>query len=329
MTEELSLEQAAERLKERDHILILCHKNPDGDTIGTGAALCKALLALEKEAAVFCSDPIPSMYGYMQIPLYTGQWTPEYIVAVDVAGIQLFGDAAQQYQDRVDLCIDHHATNSGYADATYLDAQAAAASEIMVRLVDLLGVELTPQMADCLYTGIATATGCFRFSNTGAETHRTAARLMEAGARASELNTLLFENRSRERIVAEKIALQNLEYHFEGRCALTFLTREEITLSQVAPEELEDLTSLPRTIEGVDVGITLRQQPGGSYKVSIRTTNAADARVIAQHLGGGGHARAAGCELMGNLDNTKAAVLAEVEREFRRQAQQQQEEEQE
>ena len=113
MTEALSLEQAAQRLKEQDRILILCHKNPDGDTIGTGAALCKALLALEKEAAVFCSDPIPAMYEYMQIQRYTGQWTPEYIVAVDVAGIQLFGDAAQQYQDRVDLCIDHHATNSG------------------------------------------------------------------------------------------------------------------------------------------------------------------------------------------------------------------------
>ncbi|MBQ5754654.1 MAG: bifunctional oligoribonuclease/PAP phosphatase NrnA [Oscillospiraceae bacterium] len=320
MTEHLTLEQTAQRLKEHDFILVLCHKNPDGDTVGCGAALCKMLRMLGKEAAVFCSDPLPTMYSYMNIPMYEEQWKPEYIVAVDVAGIQLFGDAAQQYVDRVDLCIDHHATNSGYADATYVDGDSAAAAEIMVELVEPLGLELTPELADCLYTGIVTDTGCFRFSSTTARTHRMTARLMEAGARAAELNALLFENRSKGRMVAEKIALQNMEYHFDDRCALTYLTREEIRDSGVAPAELEDLTSLPRTIEGVDVGVTLRQQPGGSYKISVRTTSAADARAIAMRLGGGGHVKAAGCELMGNLDNTKAAILAEVERELQRQA---------
>ena len=207
---------------------------------------------------------------------------------------------------------------TNFSDATLLDADAAAASEIMYDLLGQMGVEITAQIADCLYTGIATDTGCFRFANTTARSHITAAWLMEAGARASELNARLFESKKPQRVEAERLALNNLEYYFDGRCALIYLTREDILSSGVAPSDLEDLTSLPRAIEGVEVGLTLRQQPGGSYKISVRTTDEVDACAIAKRLGGGGHVRAAGCELMGNLDNAKAAVLAEVKKELAR-----------
>ena len=188
----------------------------------------------------------------------------------------------------------------------------------VIDLLGQMGVEITAQIADCLYTGIATDTGCFRFANTTARSHITAAWLMEAGARASELNARLFESKKPQRVEAERLALNNLEYYFDGRCALIYLTREDILSSGVAPSDLEDLTSLPRAIEGVEVGLTLRQQPGGSYKISVRTTDEVDACAIAKRLGGGGHVRAAGCELMGNLDNAKAAVLAEVKKELAR-----------
>ena len=145
-----------------------------------------------------------------------------------------------------------------------------------------------------------------------------AAKLMEAGAQVEDLNMILFESKSKGRMAIELTALQNLEYHFEDRCALMYMTREQIAESGVGPNELEDITSLPRKIEGVQVGITLRQLPGASYKISIRTTDGVDACAIAKRLGGGGHARAAGCELEGNLENAKAAILAEVERELKR-----------
>ena len=130
------------------------------------------------------------------------------------------------------------------------------------------------------------------------------------------LNKLLFETKSPQRMAAERMALNNLEYHFDGRCALIYLTRDEIAESGVEPADLEDLTSLPLTIAGVKVGLTLRQQPGGSVRISVRTVKGMDACAIAKRLGGGGHVRAAGCELMGNLDNAKAAILAEVEKEL-------------
>ncbi len=318
MTESVDRQTAVLRLRGAEDVLILCHKNPDGDTIGCAGALCLALKALGKNAAVLCSDPIPSLYDFMGLELFDSSFTPGFVVAVDVASIQLFGDRnnVQKYAEHVDLCIDHHASNSGYAYETLLDPGAAAACELMIDVIEEMGVPLTPAIADCLYTGISTDTGCFRFSSTTARTHKAAARVMEAGANIEMLNARLFESRSRGRIEIEKMALESLEYFFDGRCAMICLTWDQIVTSGVAGAELEDLTSLPRSIEGVEVGLTLRQQKDGSYRISIRTAGAVDACAIARHLGGGGHARAAGCEISGNLDNARYAVLEEVRKEL-------------
>lgn len=240
------------------------------------------------------------------------------MVAVDVASVQLFGEKRDmpRYSRHVNLCIDHHAGNGGYADFTLLDPHAAATAELLYQVLQEMGVTITPQIADCLYTGIATDTGCFQFASTTARTHQVAAELIEAGAQVEELNTRLFASNARERMAAERIARDHLEYHLDGRCALIYLTRDEIQASGVDPADLEDLTSLPISIEGVQVGVTLRQQPSGSYRISVRTAKGVDACAIARRLGGGGHTRAAGCELLGTLENTKRAILAEVETEL-------------
>ena len=314
MTEQLNVQPMAARLRAADNILILCHKNPDGDTIGCGSALYYALKALDKNAAVLCSDPVPARYAFTNARMFGGEFEPKLVVAVDVAGLQLFGEnnRVPQYSRHVDLCIDHHALNGGYAAFTLLDSRAAATAELLYEVIEAMGVPITAHIADCLYTGLSTDTGCFRFSSTTARTHLVAAKLMEAGAHVEELNTLLFDTKPPERIEAERIARNHLEYHLDGRCALIYLTRDEIESSGVDPADLEELTSLPISIQGVRVGLTLRQQPGGSYRISVRTARGVDACAIARRLGGGGHNRAAGCELLGNLENTKSAILAEV-----------------
>ena len=318
MTEPLNVQQMAQRLMAADNILILCHKNPDGDTIGSGSALYFALKALDKNAALLCADAVPARYAFTNAHQFKGEFEPRTVVAVDVASLQLFGErnGVPQYTRHVDLCIDHHAGNTGYADFTLLDSSAAAAAELLYRVIVEMGVDITSHIADCLYTGLSTDTGCFRFSSTTADTHRVAAKLIEAGCHLEELNTLLFDTKPRQRMEAERIARNHLEYYLDGRCALIYLTRDEIEHSGVDPADLEDLTSLPISIEGVKVGLTLRQQPGGSYRISVRTAKGVDACAIASRLGGGGHSRAAGCELLGNLDNAKNAILAEVEAEM-------------
>ena len=225
------------------------------------------------------------------------------VIALDPRAGKSYGeDIAGLFSDVADISV-----------FSMLDGSAAAAAELLYEVICAMRVEITPHIADCLYTGLSTDTGCFKFSSTKASTHITAAKLMEAGAHVEELNTLLFDTKSRERMEAERIARNHLEYHLDGRCALIYLTRDEIEQSRVDPADLEELTSLPISIEGVKVGLTLRQQPGGSYRISVRTAKGVDACAIARRLGGGGHTRAAGCELLGNLDNAKSAILSEVE----------------
>ena len=218
MTEQLDVQQMAQRLLAADNILILCHKNPDGDTIGCGSALYYALKALEKTTAVLCSDAIPSRYAFTNPRLFKGEFEPRTVIAVDVAGLQLFGEnnGVPQFARHVDLCIDHHAGNNGYADFTLLDAGAAAAAELLYQVIVEMGVTITPHIADCLYTGIATDTGCFKFSSTTANTHTVAAKLIEAGCHVEELNTLLFDTKPRARMEAERIARNHLEYYLDG-----------------------------------------------------------------------------------------------------------------
>ena len=314
MTQSMHVEQAAARLLEAGQVLILCHKNPDGDTIGCGAALCHVLNGMGRQAAVLCADPVPPRLSFTRPRLFRGEFVPDLVVAVDVAGVALLGDAGLMpaYSRHVDLCIDHHAGNGGYADCTLLDASAAAAAELLWEVLQAMGAEITPLVADCLYTGLATDTGCFRFANTTARTHRVAAGLIEAGARVEELNTILFATRSRGQMEAERIARSHLTYELEGRCAVIWLDRDETAASGADPADLDELTALPIGIEGVQVGLTFRQLPGGSWRVSIRTAKGVDACAIARRLGGGGHLRAAGCELLGTLDNARQAVLAEA-----------------
>lgn len=313
-TEMLNLTQAMQRLQQADRILLLCHKNPDGDTIGSAAALYHALRAQGKTAAIACSDPIPDRYDYMQVSAFDGAFEPAYIVAVDVAGLQLFGPGTIEWAEKCDLCIDHHVSHSGYADGLVLDGQAAACAEIIYQLLQEMDAEITPLIADCLYTGVATDTGCFKFANVTPRTHRVAAELMERGARYVRLNELLFESKSRRQLAVEAIILKNIEFYFDGRCAITYLTLDEIAASGALPVDLESVTGIARAIEGVQVGVTMRQQPSGSYKISIRAAEGVDASAVATAFGGGGHRGAAGCEVFGGLENAKQALLDEVQR---------------
>ena len=180
----IDIARAAELLRENDDILVLCHAHPDGDTLGCGYALMHMLQSLGKRCRLECADEIAPKYSFMAKGLEIfGDFEPKFITAVDVADIKLLSDeSAEKYSGRVDLCIDHHGSNTEYAKEFCVDSTAAACAEILCPLADELGVGITPAIANCLYTGISTDTGCFKFSNTTARTHILAARLMECGA---------------------------------------------------------------------------------------------------------------------------------------------------
>lgn len=314
MTRLITEQQAADQLLAADNILLLAHYYPDGDTIGSNYALCLALRALGKQVRVLCGDPIPERFDYITEGVEMPDFEPQFICAVDVADPTLLGEAVHTaYGERVDLCIDHHSTNVGYAAATCVDDTCAAAAMVVLRIIRLLGVAMTPAIASCIYTGIATDSGCFKYANINATAHRMAADCIEAGAPTEMINRVNFDVKSRARIELERLALKGMVFHHRGRVAVMPITNEMITLSGATENDLEGMTPIPRQIEGVWVGVTLRQKADGNYKISVRTGHHADATEICALLGGGGHIHAAGCTVEGTLEEATAAILAAIE----------------
>lgn len=296
-TKLLTYKQAADALLQADDVLLLCHQYPDGDTIGSAAGLCLALQRLGKRVRMACNDPFPPKYDYMTAPIAVQDFEPQFICAVDVADNKLLGSKMQHYADKVDLCIDHHGTNTGYAKQVLLNADDAATAMLIFRLLEHLKVTLDAEIAACLYTGIVTDTGCFKYGNTTALTHHMAADCMETGIPYAMINRVMFDTKSRARIELERRALDGISYHFGGRCAVMAITNDIIAKSGATEDDLEGLPPLPRQIEGVWVGVTLRERADGGFKVSMRTGEHADASVLCGILGGGGHAAAAGCRI--------------------------------
>ncbi len=306
---ELSVAETAARLRAAEDILLLCHKNPDGDTLGSAFGLCYALQAVGKRVQVKCSDPVPKMYSYMTDAYFAAEkeFAPRFVAALDAADDGRLGTFSGT---PVDVCIDHHGTNSGYAAATLLRADYASTAEIVSEVIAALGVDVSPLIADCLYTGLSTDTGCFRFQNTTPNTLRLAATLAERGADMHVLNVLLFDTKSRARIALEQLAMAGLEYYCDGQVAIMTLTLDMFAKSGATVDDTEGLTALPRAIEGVEAGATIRECEG-FYKVSLRTKKTDSARICAA-FGGGGHPRAAGFEWQGKLSELKKALLEKI-----------------
>ena len=288
----INVKQCADILKEKDNILILTHANPDGDTLGCGFALCRALMKIGKICAVINADPIPKKYNYLFDDIVEIKFKPDYVVAVDVATINLLGGLEEQY--KIDMCIDHHSTNTEYADYLLLE-DVPAACQIMYEVVLALGVEVDKKIADCLYTGLTTDTGCFRYDSTTAQTYRVAANLIEAGADNGRINRVMFETKTKTYARLERLAIESMRFYEHEKVAVITVTQEMFQLTGSNMQETEGLAPLTRQIEGVEIGITITEKPDGTCKASIRTYESVNAAELAKCFGGGGHAQAAGC----------------------------------
>ena len=299
---------AAEMLQSADDILILTHQSPDGDTLGSGFAICRALRRLGKRAQVVCSDQIPHKYAYLWEGLDSQQFTPKFILAVDVADPKLLGNKLSVYADKVDLCIDHHGSNTQYAKHLLLE-ECAATCEMIYGVIGAMGVELDRAMAEDLYTGISTDTGCFRYSNTTVRTHLIAAKLLGLGIDAYAINRAMFEIKSPSFFALRKLALDSMETYFDGHCALIYITYQNMQSTSAQQEDLDGLTAIPRQMEGVDIGVILKEKEPGAWKISVRTGEPYNASALCSKLGGGGHARAAGCALTGTAQPVRDQML--------------------
>ena len=307
----INIQKVVKLLEDNDNILIICHKHPDGDTLGSGFGLYYALTKIGKTAKVICSDPFPERYSFIYEGYEDKEFEPEFIVSVDLAATELFGENTAKYADKIDLCIDHHPSNSMYAKNNYVKITAAT-TEIIYEIVSEMEIPFDKQIATAIYTGLSTDTGCFKFSNTTSSTHIIAADMMDAGADYAMINRLMFDTKSVARIMVERDVYNSIEYFFGGRCALCVISRDLMEKSGADEYEIEGISALPRQIEGVEIGVTLRENKTGGYRVSIRTSEPIDASKVAGLLGGGGHSRAAGCTVEGSLDDAKTVIVEKI-----------------
>ena len=309
MNGRLTVQEAAARLRQMNNVLLLTHVRPDGDTIGSAAALCQALRDMGKTAYLLYNPEITDTYAPYAEPYWASEgFVPEHIVSADIAALNLLPDNAAAYASRVELTIDHHGSQEFFAAETCLDADAAACGEIIYRVIREL-TAVTPAIALLLYVAISTDTGCFVYANTTADTHRIAAELLETGIDVGPVNKVLFRTKSKTRLAMEARMVADIKLYDGDRVVVMSIPlslRQELHATEA---DIEELSSLAALVEGTDCGITLRELKPGRVKLSLRTGPRVDACAVCQRLGGGGHTAAAGATVDGTLEDAKALIL--------------------
>jgi len=309
MMKTVTFEKCAELLLHADNILILMHRSPDGDAVGSGYALAYALRKAGKKVMPVCSDDIPPKYSYITNSLSMQEFEPAYIVTVDLADTQLFGDKLIQYKEKVNVCIDHHPSNTGYAEYGIVDANAGACAQIVKKVINAMNIPIDKNIANAIFTGISTDTGCFKYSNASAESYEMAAEMLGCGADGFFINKLMFDTKSRARLEIERLALNSLTYHSDGKIAVIFITKEMMEKSGASDDDTEGISGMPRQIEGVVIGITIREKDNGNFRVSMRSAGDINVSAICSQFGGGGHRAAAGCTVTGTAQEVREKVI--------------------
>lgn len=306
----ITLQLAVARLRAADNILVTAHVNPDGDAIGSTLAMLQILRAMGKNVAAYIDDKIPKNFTVMPFaeeirqPREDEKFSADLLLILDTSPDRI--GKVKNLTDAPILNIDHHITNSGDEGDLYVDANAAATCEIIFQLCKELDAEISKNVAVCLYTGLATDTGFFNYSNTRPSTLRAAADLVEAGVEPNLISEQV-EIRSFRDIQIMSAALQTTKLFYGGKVAGMFIDRE--LYKQV--ETTEGLIDLIRVIDGVEVAFLLTEKERDVCRVSMRSKGV-EVSSIAKRLGGGGHVRAAGCTINENLDTSKRLLIRTI-----------------
>ena len=307
----MTAQECSQLLLSKNNILIITHTNPDGDTLCSAAALCSALRRAGKRANLFRNPAVTTKY----MPHVGKYFAPKsfkskYIVSVDVATEKMF---AEGFDGAIDLCIDHHPTNSHYAKKELVCPDKAACGEIVLAVIKEMCGGITQEEADLLYIAVTTDTGCFQYLNTNAATFRAAAELLEYGADTGMVNVKFFRKASRARLKLEGMIYSTMGFYRDGKISVAIITKEMLRQAGAGEEDCDDLAGLAGRAEGASVNITIRERDNGSSKVSVRTGRDVSSSDICAVFGGGGHAMAAGCTIDCPPEKARDMLLAVID----------------
>lgn len=307
----MNYKQCAKTLLGHENLLILTHRNPDGDTMASAAALCSALRRGGRTACLYHNPQVnDKLRPFVEEYFAPAGYKYKYVVAVDIATEGLL---PQGYEGMVNLCIDHHPTNSHYAGADLVRPEKSSCAEVVMELIQNINTEITKEEATLLYIGLSTDTGCFQYANTNASTMRAAAELLRLGADNAMVNLRFFRKVSRARLMLESMIYAGMDYYRDGRISVATVTLDMMEKAGATEDDCDDLAGLAGRAEDAVVSITIKEQGDGNCKISVRSNHEVSSSDICAVFGGGGHAMAAGCTIMGTPQMAKELLLQVID----------------
>jgi phosphoesterase RecJ-like protein len=304
-----------------DKFLIVTHINPDGDAVGSLLGTYLALSEMGKQAWAFSGDNLPELYSFL--PGLSSVITaperiteaPAWIIVVDVAAEhRISGDIAGFRKRAKLLNIDHHPTNPGFGDLNYVEPTATSTAELVHKLLRDAGYKSSSDVGKCLYTGLITDTGCFRFSGVNSGTMQIASEMLGSGFDSYEVTRYLFEENSLGRLFLERLMLERIEILLGGRLMVSTLYHGDFERLGIPLSEGENLVNRLRESRGVEAGVLMTQTAGDVTRVSLRSKDRLDVSAIAKSLGGGGHRHAAGLRSTLPFPELKEKIISAVEK---------------
>jgi len=308
------VKELVDTLRSAKTVAIVSHRDPDPDTIGSGIALGLALDALGKRVTLHCADPVPEHARFLTwADRYTTdppRSSADLIVTVDFGSAERAKFALPDGPTLVN--IDHHASNDRFGSVNLVDVSSAATAELVSRVIDALGVKWTSDMATAALVGIMTDTGSFQFPSTDARALERAARLREAGADLQAITYNVFRNKRFQALKLWGFAFAKMRREQDGQLVWTEVTREDFANAEAMDEDISGLVEQIARANGMRVALLFNEHDAGAVKVSCRTSAWApsvDASAVMARFGGGGHVRAAGALISGDLAVVREAVL--------------------
>jgi len=323
MSLEAAYKTAGDFFRTEDDFLLLVHEKPDGDALGSVLGAAHVLKGLGKSFTLVNDDPIPAKFKFL--PMADQFLVPEQVdrtfrtvISFDCGDRKRLGRSGGLIAEEARILnIDHHKTNDFFGTENLVDLEAAATCQIVYKIVQQLEeADLTIEVANCLYTGLVTDTGGFRYSNTSEEVLLIAAALLKLGVEPYQVVDKVMETMTWPQVLLIRETLQSLNRDESGRIAWVTVSRDLLEKVGGCDEDVEGLVNYPRNVEGVEVGICFREAQPGNVKVSFRSKYEIDVGAIALELGGGGHARASGCTMEGGLNEITEHVVERVKHAF-------------
>lgn len=314
----MNLFDFCEKIKEYDKFIVIPHINPDGDAVGSALCLCRLLRSLKKTAYVSdISENMPKNLGFIDVSEYAApkDYKPDTAFSSDCADRGRMYDIEVFDSCKNSLCIDHHITNSGFADFNYIDPKASATGEIVFEIAKMLDLPIDKECAKYLYCAIASDTGSFKYSNTSAKTFRIAADLRDIYGEFSYLSHAMFDEFSAHQLKLQGYVISNMKTYFDGRVVVMAIDFNYLEKNNLSFDDADFLSSLPRSVKGAEVGIFAKIKRS-EIKISLRSNEYIDVSHIAAKFGGGGHKRAAGVSFDVSYDEAIDKLLKAIGNEI-------------